>query len=140
MKYFLVCILLFLIKSQRIIPEPEYVKYEAKLEIDSSDDLEGNKIKDREKMLNLVNIYIKEKKWDEEEQIDKETFTIMFIHIIQKSPLKQRNTNILNRFAEKTINKYGVPIIVKKLHNYFNLDVLEKIYLQLFNPKINTDL
>ena len=140
MKYFLVCILLFLIKSQRIIPEPEYVKYEAKLEIDSSDDLEGNKIKDREKMLNLVNIYIKEKKWDEEEQIDKETFTIMFIHIIQKSPLKQRNTNILNRFAEKTINKYGEPIIVKNLHNYFNLDVLEKIYLQLFNPKINTDL
>ena len=77
---------------------------------------------------------------DEEEQIDKETFTIMFIHIIQKSPLKQRITNILNRFAEKTINKYGEPIIVKNLHNYFNLDVLEKIYLQLFNPKINTDL
>ena len=91
-------------------------------------------------MINLVNIYIKEKKWDEEEQIDKETFTKMFIHIIQKSSLKQRNTNILNRFAEKTINKYGVPIIVKNLHNYFNLDVLEKIYLQLFNPKINTDL
>ena len=139
MKYFLVYMLLFLIKSQRI-PEQQNVKYEAKLEIDTSDDREGNKIKDREKMLNLVNIYIKEKKWDEEEQIDKETFSKMFIHIIQKSPLKQRNTNILNRFAEKTINKYGEPIIVKNLHNYFNLDVLEKIYLQLFNPKINTDL
>ena len=139
MKCYLVCLLLFLVISQEL-PEQQRITVETKLEVDQSDDYDGNKIKNKEKMKNLVNIYIKDQNWNEEQQIDKETFIKMFIDVIQKSSLKQRTTRLLNRFAENTIDKYGEPILVKNLQNYFNLDALERIYLQLFNPHINTDL
>ena len=141
MKYFLVYAFLLLVL---IINKEVHCQYEAKietvLEFDDSDDYEGNKLKNKEKMKNLVNAYIQEQKWEEEKQIDKESFIKMFKEVIQKSSLNQRSNNTLARFAEKTINKFGEPIIVKNLQKYFNIDDLQKIYLELFKPKVNTDL
>ena len=113
---------------------------EALLYVEEPENYEANDDKKQENLIKLVNEYIDKENWDQEKEINKDEFSKMFQYIIQKSALKQDNAGILARFAEKTMNEYGEPIIVKNLQQYFNLKNLRKIYLLLFNPEINTDL
>ena len=129
-KYLYIFILLFtleIVKSQE--------KTEVKLEY-----MERDEITDKnEQMKRLVKNYIQSKNWELEKEITIEEFKQMFTNVIQKSFLKQYHTEILTRFAENTIKRYGEPIIVKNLENYFEPNELQKIYLKLYNP-IDTDL
>ena len=129
-KYLYIFILLFtleIVKSQE--------KTEVKLEY-----MERDEITDKnEQMKRLVKDYIQSKKWELEKEITIDEFKKMFANVIQKSFLKQYHTEILTRFAENTIKRYGEPIIVKNLENYFEPNELQKIYLKLYNP-IDTDL
>ena len=129
-KYLYIFILLFtleIVKSQ--------VKIEQKLEYTERDE----NVDKNEQMKRLVKNYIQSKNWELEKEITIEEFKQMFTNVIQKSFLKQYHTEILTRFAENTIKRYGEPIIVKNLENYFEPNELQKIYLKLYNP-IDTDL
>lgn len=112
----------------------------SKIELDSSNDYEMTEEEKQEKIQNLANAYIQEQKWIQEKEIDKEEFKKMFNYIIQRSALKQENPEILKKFADKAVKNFGETIIVKNLKHCFELRKLRKIYLQIFNAKISTDL
>ena len=112
----------------------------SKIELDSSNDYEMTEEEKQEKIQNLANAYIQEQKWIQEKEIDKEEFIKMFNYIIQRSSLKQRNSETLKRFADKAVEHFGGPIIVKNLRQFFEVPKLRKIYMQLYNTKISTDL
>ena len=107
----------------------------SKIELDSSNDYEMTEEEKQEKIQNLVSAYIQEQKWIQEEEFKK-----MFNYIIQRSALKQENPEILKKFADKAVKNFGETIIVKNLKHCFELRKLRKIYLQIFNGKISTDL
>ena len=84
--------------------------------------------------------YIQEKKWNPEEQIDKETFKKMFVYLIQKGALKQGSSSLLKKLADKILEKHGEPILVKNLEKYFDIEELTLTYTRLLNPGKSTDL
>ena len=132
-KIILYLFLLLIIKTfQQQIPE----KRSFKVEIDTSYDSDMTEEKKEEKIQNLVNKYIQEQKWILEKEIDKEEFIKMFKDIIQRSALKQKDTGILKRFAEKAIEHFGEHIIVKNLRQYFEIAKLRKIILELYNTDL----
>ena len=92
-----------------------------------------------DKMKELIDEYTQEQNWTQEQQINKDTFKKMFTNIIQRGALRQGNTDILNKLADKMIEKHGEPIVVKNLSKYFNIEELTLTYTKMLNPK-NTDL
>ena len=147
MKTFILFFFIILIlKISQENNDEEIVEHKIGLDLSNEDiDVEGNNYEDYlrkrdEKMKSLVNEYILQKKWNQEQQIDRKAFIDMFHIVIQKSPLKQGNTKVLNKFALKTIQKYGEPIYVKNLQQYYNLKGLNNIYIELFSPDVNSDL
>ena len=147
MKTFIVFFFILLIlKISQENKDKEVNEQEIKFDVSNEEIIfEGNDYEDYlrkrdEKMKSLVNEYILQQNWEQEQQIDREAFVKMFNIIIQKSPLKQSDTNILNKYALKTIQNYGEPIFVKNLHQYYDLKGLNNIYIQLFSPDVNSDL
>ena len=92
-----------------------------------------------DKMKELLSEYIEDQNWEQEKIIDKDTFMKMFINLIQRGALRQGNTGILKKLADKVIEKHGEPIIVKNLEKYFNIEELTLTYTKLLSP-MNTDL
>ena len=147
MKTFILFFFIILIlKISQENNDEEIVEHKIGLDLSNEDiDVEGNDYEDYlrkrdEKMKSLVNEYILQKKWNQEQQINRKEFIDMFHIVIQKSPIKQGNTKVLNKFALKTIQKYGEPIYVKNLQQYYNLKGLNNIYIELFSPDVNSDL
>ena len=147
MKTFILFFFIILIlKISQENNDEEIVEHKIGLDLSNEDiDVEGNDYEDYlrrrdEKMKSLVNEYILQKKWNQEQQIDRKAFIDMFHIVIQKSPIKQGNTKVLNKFALKTIQKYGEPIYVKNLQQYYNLKGLNNIYIELFSPDVNSDI
>ena len=112
---------------------------EEKLKEEDLDSYEEDHSMD-DKLAGLVNEYIQEQKWNPEQQLDKETFKKMFVYIIQRGALRQGNSGILKKLADKMIEKQGETIIVKNLVKYFNIKDLTLTYSQLLHPQKNTDL
>ena len=92
-----------------------------------------------DKMKELISEYIEDQNWEQEKIIDKDTFMKMFINLIQRGALRQGNTGILKKLADKVIEKHGEPIIVKNLEKYFNIEELTLTYTKLLSP-MNADL
>ena len=92
-----------------------------------------------DKMKELLSEYIEDQNWEQEKIIDKDTFMKMFINLIQRGALRQGNTGILKKLADKVIEKHGEPIIVKNLEKYFNIEELTLTYTKLLSP-MNSDL
>ena len=92
-----------------------------------------------DKMKELLSEYIEDQNWEQEKIIDKDTFMKMFINLIQRGALRQGNTGILKKLADKVIEKHGEPIIVKNLEKYFNIEELTLTYTKLLSP-MNADL
>ncbi len=92
-----------------------------------------------DKRKELLSEYIEDQNWEQEKIIDKDTFMKMFINLIQRGALRQGNTGILKKLADKVIEKHGEPIIVKNLEKYFNIEELTLTYTKLLSP-INADL
>ena len=92
------------------------------------------------KMKDMINEYIQEQKWNQEQQIDQEVFKKMFVYLIQKGALKQGSSSLLKKLAEKIIEKHGEPIIVKNLCKYFDIQELTLAYTKLLNPGKTSDL
>ena len=112
---------------------------EEKLKEEDLDSYEEDHSMD-DKLVTLVNEYVQEQKWKPEQQLDKETFKKMFVYIIQRGALRQGNSGILKKLADKIIEKQGETIIVKDLVKYFNIKDLTLTYTQLLHPQKNTDL
>ena len=112
---------------------------EEKLKEEDLDSYEEDHSMD-DKLVALVNEYVQEQKWKPEQQLDKETFKKMFVYIIQRGALRQGNSGILKKLADKIIEKQGETIIVKDLAKYFNIKDLTLTYTQLLHPQKNTDL
>ena len=112
---------------------------EEKLKEEDLDSYEEDHSMD-DKLVALVNEYVQEQKWKPEQQLDKETFKKMFVYIIQRGALRQGNSGILKKLADKIIEKQGETIIVKDLVKYFNIKDLTLTYTQLLHPQKNTDL
>ena len=93
-----------------------------------------------DRMKEIIKEYIQEQKWNQEQQIDKETFKKMFVYLIQKGALKQGSSAILKKLADKIIEKHGEPIIVKNLVQYFDIQELTLAYTRLLNPGKTSDL
>ena len=93
-----------------------------------------------EQMKELINEYVKEQKWKPEQTIDKDTFKKMFVYVIQRGALRQGNSGILKKLADKIIEKHGESILVKNLLQYFNIEELTLTYSHLLHPKKTTDL
>ena len=93
-----------------------------------------------DRMKEIINEYIQEQKWNQEQQIDKETFKKMFVYLIQKGALKQGSSALLKKLADKIIEKHGEPIIVKNLVQYFDIQELTLAYTRLLNPGKTSDL
>ena len=112
---------------------------EEKLKEEDLDSYEEDHSMD-DKLVTLVNEYVQEQKWKPEQQLDKETFKKMFVYIIQRGALRQGNSGILKKLADKIIEKQGETIIVNDLIKYFNIKDLTLTYTQLLHPQKNTDL
>ena len=89
-------------------------------------------------MRDLIKEYVQDNEWTQEQQIDKATFKKMFVNLIQRGALRQGNSEILKRLADKILEKHGEPIIVKNLEKYFNIEELTITYSKLLSP--NSDL
>ena len=89
-------------------------------------------------MRDLIKEYVQDNEWTQEQQIDKATFKKMFVNLIQRGALRQGNSEILKRLADKILEKHGEPIIVKNLEKYFNIEELTLTYSKLLSP--NSDL
>ena len=112
---------------------------EEKLKEEDLDNYEEDHSMD-EKLAGLVNEYVQEQKWSPEQQLDEETFKKMFVYIIQRGALRQGNSGLLKKLADKIIEKQGKTIIVKDLAKYFSIKDLTLTYSQLLHPQKNTDL
>ena len=112
---------------------------EEKLKEDDLDTYEEDHSMD-DKLVGLVNEYVQEQKWKPEKQLDEETFKKMFVYIIQRGALRQGNSGLLKKLADKIIEKQGKTIIVKDLAKYFSIKDLTLTYSQLLHPQKNTDL
>ena len=93
-----------------------------------------------DKMKEMISEYIQEQKWNQEQQLDKETFKKMFVYLIQKGALKQGSSALLKKLADKIIEKHGEPIIVKNVGQYFDIQELTLAYTRLLNPGKTSDL
>ena len=140
MKKFIVLLLLFNLIIKLICQDVKLGKsLEEKLKEEDLDSYEEDHSMD-DKLVGLVNEYVQEQKWKPEQQIDEETFKKMFVYIIQRGALRQGNSGILKKLADKIIEKQGKTIIVKDLPKYFNIKDLTLTYTQLLHPQKNTDL
>ena len=140
MKKFIVLLLLFNLIIKLICQDVKLGKsLEEKLKEEDLDSYEEDHSMD-DKMVALVNEYVQEQKWKPEQQLDEETFKKMFVYIIQRGALRQGNSGILKKLADKIIEKQGKTIIVKDLPKYFNIKDLTLTYTQLLHPQKNTDL
>ena len=113
-------------KMKRKMKDDDLDKYE---EDHSMDNLVKAQIKE----------YVKEQNWKEDEQIDIKAFKKMFVYIIQKGALKQGDSTLIKRLADKIIEKHGDKIFVKDLEKYFNIEDLTLTFSSLLHPK-ETDL
>ena len=140
MKKFIVLLLLINLIIKLICQDVKLGKaLEEKLKEDDLDTYEEDHSMD-DKLVGLVNEYVQEQKWKPEQQLDEETFKKMFVYIIQRGALRQGNSGILKKLADKIIEKQGKTIIVKDLAKYFNIKDLTLTYSQLLHPQKNTDL
>ena len=140
MKKFIVLLLLFNLIIKLACQDVKLGKaLEEKLKEDDLDTYEEDHSMD-DKLVGLVNEYVQEQKWKPEQQLDEETFKKMFVYIIQRGALRQGNSGILKKLADKIIEKQGKTIIVKDLAKYFNIKDLTLTYSQLLHPQKNTDL
>ena len=140
MKKFIVLLLLFNLFITFACQDVKLGKtLEEKLKEEDLDSYEEDHSMD-DKLVGLVNEYVQEQKWKPEQQLDEETFKKMFVYIIQRGALRQGNSGILKKLADKIIEKQGKTIIVKDLAKYFNIKDLTLTYTQLLNPKKITDL
>ena len=140
MKKFIVLLLLFNLIIKLICQDVKLGKsLEEKLKEEDLDSYEEDHSMD-DKLIGLVNEYVQEQKWKPEQQLDEETFKKMFVYIIQRGALRQGNSGILKKLADKIIEKQGKTIIVKDLAKYFNIKDLTLTYSQLLHPQKNTDL
>ena len=140
MKKFIVLLLLFNLIIKLICQDVKLGKsLEEKLKEEDLDSYEEDHSMD-DKLVGLVNEYVQEQKWKPEQQLDEETFKKMFVYIIQRGALRQGNSGILKKLADKIIEKQGKTIIVKDLPKYFNIKDLTLTYTQLLHPQKNTDL
>ena len=112
---------------------------EEKLKEEDLDSYEEDHSMD-EKLAGIVNEYVQEQKWSPEQQLDKETFKKMFVYVIQRGALRQGNSGILKKLADKMIEKHGETIIVKNLVKYFNIMDLTLTSSQRLHSQKNTDL
>ena len=112
--------------------------FEERLKEEDLDKYEADHSMD-DKMKELISEYIEDQNWEQEKIIDKDTFMKMFINLIQRGALRQGNTSILKKLADKVIEKHGEPIIVKNLEKYFNIEELTLTYTKLLSP-MNADL
>ena len=140
MKRFIVLLLLFNLIIKLTCQDVKLGKaLEEKLKEDDLDTYEEDHSMD-DKLVGLVNEYVQEQKWKPEQQLDEETFKKMFVYIIQRGALRQGNSGILKKLADKIIEKQGKTIIVKDLAKYFSIKDLTLTYSQLLHPQKNTDL
>ena len=140
MKKFIILLLLFNFFIKLSCQDVKLGKtLEEKLKEEDLDSYEEDHSMD-DKLVALVNEYVQEQKWKPEQQLDKETFKKMFVYIIQRGALRQGNSGILKKLADKIIEKQGETIIVKDLVKYFNIKDLTLTYTQLLHPQKNTDL
>ena len=140
MKQFILIFLLFNLIIKLSCQDVKLGKtLEEKLKEEDLDSYEEDHSMD-EKLAGLVNEYVQEQKWSPEQQLDKETFKKMFVYIIQRGALRQGNSGVLKKLADKIIEKHGETIIVKNLVKYFNIMDLTLTYSQLLHPQKNTDL
>ena len=140
MKKFIVLLLLINLIIKLICQDVKLGKsLEEKLKEEDLDSYEEDHSMD-DKLVGLVNEYVQEQKWKPEQQLDEETFKKMFVYIIQRGALRQGNSGILKKLADKIIEKQGKTIIVKDLPKYFNIKDLTLTYTQLLHPQKNTDL
>ena len=140
MKRFIVLLLLFNLIIKLTCQDVKLGKtLEEKLKEDDLDTYEEDHSMD-DKLVGLVNEYVQEQKWKPEQQLDEETFKKMFVYIIQRGALRQGNSGLLKKLADKIIEKQGKTIIVKDLAKYFSIKDLTLTYSQLLHPQKNTDL
>ena len=140
MKKFIILLVLFNLIVKLYCQDVKLGKtIEEKLKEEDLDSYEEDHSMD-DKLVSLVNEYVQEQKWKPEQQLDKETFKKMFVYIIQRGALRQGNSGILKKLADKIIEKQGETIIVKDLAKYFNIKDLTLTYTQLLHPQKNTDL
>ena len=140
MKKFIILLVLFNLIVKLSCQDVKLGKtIEEKLKEEDLDSYEEDHSMD-DKLVSLVNEYVQEQKWKPEQQLDKETFKKMFVYIIQRGALRQGNSGILKKLADKIIEKQGETIIVKDLAKYFNIKDLTLTYTQLLHPQKNTDL
>ena len=140
MKKFIVLLLLFNLIIKLICQDVKLGKsLEEKLKEEDLDSYEEDHSMD-DKLVGLVNEYVQEQKWKPDQQLDKETFKKMFVYVIQRGALRQGNSSILKKLADKIIEKQGDTIIVKDLAKYFNIKDLTLTYTHLIHPTKNTDL
>ena len=140
MKKFIILLVLFNLIVKLYCQDVKFGKtIEEKLKEEDLDSYEEDHSMD-DKLVSLVNEYVQDQKWKPEQQLDKETFKKMFVYIIQRGALRQGNSGILKKLADKIIEKQGETIIVKDLAKYFNIKDLTLTYTQLLHPQKNTDL
>ena len=140
MKQYIIFVLLFNLIIKLSCQDVKLGKtLEEKLKEEDLDSYEEDHSMD-EKLAGLVNEYVQEQKWSPEQQLYKETFKKMFVYIIQRGALRQGNSGVLKKLADKIIEKHGETIIVKNLVKYFNIMDLTLTYSQLLHPQKNTDL
>ena len=106
----------------------ERIKFGPSFYEDNSDNQE---ILEKNKMKELLGIYIESKNWTPKTQLDETTFIRLFIYVTSKSLFKKSTREQLSVLAEKMIDIHGQPINIENIKNYFDYDELKKVYEKL---------
>ena len=113
--FFLFFSLFLLISCDKIANSLEMEEY-------SGDDKEQNLLKSK------VDLYI-EKNFKDRKEISDSEFIEMFVKVITGGSSKNNST--IELIAKKTLEEKGSPVLIKKIHNYFNLFELTFLYDEL---------
>ena len=106
----------------------ERIKFGPSFYEDNSDNQE---ILEKNKMKELLGIYIESKNWTPKTQLDETAFIRLFIYVTSKSLFKKSTREQLSVLAEKVIDIHGQPINIENIKNYFDYDELKKVYEKL---------
>ena len=106
----------------------ERIKFGPSFYEDNSDNQE---ILEKNKMKELLGIYIESKNWTPKTQLDETTFIRLFIYVTSKSLFKKSTREQLSVLAEKMIDIHGQTINIENIKNYFDYDELKKVYEKL---------
>ena len=137
---FIIILIFFVVINSKEQIDLEENEYSLKIE-ESNNEINLNEESMKlHKMKELINIYIESRHWNSNTILDKDTFTRMFIYVVNKSIFKKNNRDDLEILAERIFEKYGKPILIKNIKELFIIDELKTEFNKILNGKNNKDL